>query len=105
MDQYKVGDVVFTDQFICKMPGCVSTGYGHESQNRHFQGGSIFNDDASGLFWVKNQVSLDAKESSCVRLDSNSGFTTIVSVKSYTIMVPMESSLLRSFWCGCEERQ
>ncbi len=51
MDQYKVGDFVSTDQFICKMPRCVLTGYGHESQNRHFQGGSIFNDDASGLFW------------------------------------------------------
>ena len=63
MDQYKVGDFVSTDQFICKMPGCVPTGYGHESQNRRFQGGSIFNDDASGLFWVENQVSLDAKES------------------------------------------
>jgi hypothetical protein len=62
MDQYKVGDFVSTDQFICKMPGGVLTRYGHESQNCRFQGGSIFNDDASGLFWVENQVSLDAKE-------------------------------------------
>jgi hypothetical protein len=56
MDQYKVGDFVSIDQFICKTPRCVLT------QICHFQGGSIFNDDASGLFWVKNQVSLDAKE-------------------------------------------
>ncbi len=62
IDQYKVGDFVSTDQFICKTPGRVPTGYGHESQNCHFQGGSIFNDDASGLFWVENQVSLDAKK-------------------------------------------
>ncbi len=62
MDQYKVGDFVSTDLFICTTPGRVPTGYGHESQNRRFQGGSIFNDDASGLFWVKNKVSLDAKE-------------------------------------------
>ncbi len=62
MDQYKVGDFVSSDQFICKTLGCVPTGYGHESQNCRFQGGSIFNDDASGLFWVENQVSLDAKE-------------------------------------------
>jgi hypothetical protein len=63
MDQYKVGDFVSTDQFICRTPGRVLTGYGHESQNCHFQGGSIFNDDASVLFfWVKNQDSLDAKE-------------------------------------------
>ncbi len=54
MDQYKVGDFISTDQFICKMPGHVPTGYGHESQNYHFQGGSIFNDDASELFWVEN---------------------------------------------------
>jgi hypothetical protein len=63
MDQYKVGDFVSTDQFICKTPGRVPTGYEHESQNHRFQGGSIFNDDASGLFWVENQGSLDAKES------------------------------------------
>jgi hypothetical protein len=51
MDQYKVGDFVSTDQFTCKTPGRVPTGYSHESQNCHFQGGSIFNDDASGLFF------------------------------------------------------
>ncbi len=62
MDQYKAGDFVSTDHFICKMPRRVPTGYGHESPSCRFQGGSIFNDDASGLFWVKNQVSLDAKE-------------------------------------------
>ncbi len=62
MNQYKVGDFVSTDQFICKMPRRVPTGYGHESQNRRFQIGSTFDDDASGLFWVENQVSLDAKK-------------------------------------------
>jgi hypothetical protein len=62
MDQYKVGDFVSTDQFIYKTPRRAPTGYGHKSQNRRFQGSSIFNDDASGLFWVENQVSLDAKE-------------------------------------------
>jgi hypothetical protein len=45
------------------------------------------------------------KNRSCLRLDLNSGFTTNVSVKSYTIMVPMVPSLLRSFWCGCEGKQ
>ena len=61
-DQYKVGDFVSTDQFICKTPGRLPAGYGRESQYRHFSGDTIFNDGASGLIWVKNQVSFDANE-------------------------------------------
>jgi hypothetical protein len=61
-DQYNAGDFVTTDQFICKMPRCLPTGYGRESQDHHFQGGTIFNYAASGLIWVKNQVSLGASE-------------------------------------------
>ena len=40
----------------------MSTGYGRESQDRRFQGGTIYNDAASGLIWVENQVSLGANE-------------------------------------------
>jgi hypothetical protein len=61
-DQYNVGDFVSTDQFICTTPGCLPAGDGHESQDCHFQGGTIFNDAASGLIWVKKQVSLGANE-------------------------------------------
>ena len=63
-DQYEVGDFVSTYQFICKTPGCLPTGYGWESQDRRFLGGTIFNDaaSASGLIWVENQVSLGANE-------------------------------------------
>ncbi len=61
-DQYNVGDFVSTDQFICKMPGRLPTGYGRESQDHRFQGGTIFNDAASGLIWVENQVSLGANK-------------------------------------------
>jgi hypothetical protein len=32
------------------------------STDRHFQGETIYNDAASGLIWVENQVSLDANE-------------------------------------------
>jgi hypothetical protein len=46
-DQYEVGDFVSTDQFICKTPGRLPTGYGRESQDRRFQGGTIYNDTAS----------------------------------------------------------
>jgi hypothetical protein len=53
-DQYNVGDFVSTDQFICKTPRRLPTGYGHGSQDRRYQGGTIFNDAASGLIWVEN---------------------------------------------------
>ncbi len=96
-NQYNIGDFVSTDQFICTTPGHVPTKYGHESQDCHFQGSTIFNDEASGLFQVKNQVSLDANELVMCKAWFNSGFTTNVSVKSNTIMVTMVSSLLRSF--------
>ena len=61
-DQYEVGDFVSTDQFICKTPGRLPTGYGRESQDRRFQGGTIYNDAASGMIWVENQISLGANE-------------------------------------------
>ena len=61
-DQYKVGDFASTDHFICKTPGRLPTGYGRESQDRHFFDSTIYNDAASGLIWVENQVSLGASE-------------------------------------------
>ncbi len=60
--QYNVSDFVSRDQFICKTPGCLPTGYEHESQDRRFQCGTIFNDAASRLIWVENQVSLSANK-------------------------------------------
>jgi hypothetical protein len=61
-DQYEASDFVSTDQFICRTPGCLPKGYGHESADRRFQGGTIYNNAASGLIWVENQVSLGANE-------------------------------------------
>jgi hypothetical protein len=61
-DQYNVGDFFSTDQFICKTPGRLLTGYRRESQDCHFQCSTIFNDAASGLIWIKNQVSLGANK-------------------------------------------
>ena len=46
-DQYEVGDFVSTDQFICKTPGRLPTGYGRESQDRHFQGGNLLGKDSN----------------------------------------------------------
>ena len=40
----------------------MSEGYGHESADCHFQGGTIYNDAASNLILVENQVLLGANE-------------------------------------------
>ena len=61
-DKIEVGDLVSTDQFVCNTPGSLPTGYGRESSNRSFQGGTIYNDAASSLVWVENQVSLGSNE-------------------------------------------
>ncbi len=61
-NRYEIGDFVSTDQFICRTPGQLPEGYGRESQDRRFQGETIFNDSTSGLIWVENQVSLGANE-------------------------------------------
>ena len=62
LDKIKVGDFISTGKFVCKTPGCLTTGHGRESRNRFFQGGTIYNDSASSLVWVENQVSLGSNE-------------------------------------------
>jgi hypothetical protein len=96
-DKYNVGDFVSTDQFICKTPGRLPTGYGRESQDRCYQGGTIFNDAASGLIWVENQVSLGAYETVMSKARFKQWLFDHVSVKSNIIMVTMVSSLLKNF--------
>ena len=61
-NKLEVGDFVSTDQFICKTPGRLPTCYERESHDWRFQGGIIYNDAASSLIWVKNQVSLGSNE-------------------------------------------
>jgi hypothetical protein len=53
---------VSTDQFVCRTPGRLPSGYGCEGRNGRFHGGKIYNDAASGLIWVENQVSLRASK-------------------------------------------
>ena len=60
-DKIEVGDFS-TDQLFCKTPGRLPAGYGSESSDHRFQGGTIYNDDASILIWVENQVSLGSNE-------------------------------------------
>ena len=61
-DKLAVGDFVSTDQFVCRTPGRLPSGYGREGTRSRFNGGTIYNDAASGLIWVENQVSLGANE-------------------------------------------
>jgi hypothetical protein len=61
-NKLEVGDFVSTDQFVCRTPGRLPNGYGREGAKGRFNGGTIYNDAASGLIWVENQVSLGANE-------------------------------------------
>ena len=51
-----------TYQFVCRTPGQLPSGYGQEGNQSRFNGGTIYNCAASGLIWVKNQVSLGANK-------------------------------------------
>ena len=57
-DKYKVGDLVSADQFLVVFPGELLEGYGHESNNDRYHGGTVFNDAVSGIIWVENQLLL-----------------------------------------------
>ena len=61
-DKYEVGNFMPTDQFVCNTPVRIPSGFGQERHLNRFHGGTIYNDAASGLIWVENQVSLGAKE-------------------------------------------
>ena len=61
-DKYEVGYFVSTNKFICKNPGQLPTGYVKDSSDRHFKGGTIYNDAASGLICVENQVSIGSNK-------------------------------------------
>jgi hypothetical protein len=55
------GCCVFRSIFF-RTPGWLPCGYGREGHNGRFHGGTIYNNAASGLIWVENQVSLGASE-------------------------------------------
>ena len=61
-DKFEVGDFFSTDQFVCKTPGCLPTGYGSKSRDHRYQGGTIYNYTASCLIWVENKVSIGSNE-------------------------------------------
>ncbi len=104
-DQYNVGDFVSVDQFICKMPGRLQTGYGRESQDCRFYGSIIFNDAASGLIWVKNQVSLGANKTVMGKVCFEQWLydQCVCEVKNYHGDNGIISA--EEFWCDCKEKQ
>ena len=61
-DQYQPGDFVSIDQYVVKTPGRLPTGFGQESEQNMYHGGTIFRDAASKYIHVSNQVSLGAGE-------------------------------------------
>ena len=61
-NKYEVGHFFYTDQFVVRTPGRLPSGYGRERLQNRFHGSTIYNDTASGLIWVENQVSLGANE-------------------------------------------
>ena len=59
---YKPGDFVSTDQFVVSTPGRLLEGYGRESAENCYDGGTIFVDACSGAQFVSPQVSLGAED-------------------------------------------
>ena len=60
LNKYLASNFVSMNQFVVNTPGQLFTGYGWEGYTNWFHGGNIFNDTATGVIWVKNQVSLGA---------------------------------------------
>lgn len=59
-DKYEPGDMISSDQYIVNTPGRLLSGYGRDAQQNCYHGGTIFQDAASNLVRVQNQVSLGA---------------------------------------------
>jgi len=61
-DSYDPGDMISSDQFSVTTPGRHLSGYGRESVDTGFKGGTVYVDSASGLIRVQPQSSLGAEE-------------------------------------------
>ena len=61
-NQLRVGGLVSTDQYVSSVPGRLPHTFGKEKSHEKYSGGTIFVDEASGLMYVQNQVSLGAAE-------------------------------------------
>jgi hypothetical protein len=81
------------------------TKYGCESQDCHFQSGNIFNDAASGLIWVENQVSFGANKTVMGKARFKQWLydQSDCEVKHYHGDNGIFST--KEFWHDCEEKQ
>jgi hypothetical protein len=61
-DCYEPGDMVSSDQFNVSTSGRLLSGFGRESIDNGYHGGTIYVDAASGLVRVECQVSMGANE-------------------------------------------
>ena len=61
-DKYKNVDLVSSNHFVLKTPVQLTSGSGREGINSCFHGGTIFNDDTTGIIWVDKQISLVSGE-------------------------------------------
>ena len=56
-NKYEPGDIISTNQYVVEMPGCLVKDYGRELLLNSFCGGTIYQDAASNIVRVNNQVS------------------------------------------------
>ena len=55
------------DQFLVNKPGRFPTGYGRESSSSRFLVVTVYNDAATGIIWVFNNLSLGSSETVLVK--------------------------------------
>ena len=61
-DKYKPGDRISCDQYVVKTPGRLIAGFGRESLDKCYNGGTIYQDSALNLVHVQNQILLASGE-------------------------------------------
>jgi transposase InsO family protein len=61
-DKYEPGDMISSDQYVVNTPGRLESGFGRDAHQNCYHGGTIYQDAASNLVRVQNQVSLGAGE-------------------------------------------
>ena len=61
-DNYEAEDFVSMDKFVVQIPDWQLEGCGQEGDKSKYHRGTIFNDTATGIIWVKNQITLGARD-------------------------------------------